>query len=309
MAALKTKLAPTSAALADLLAVLDLQPTGAADEYQGGNVEGGRKRVYGGQVLAQAIVAASRTVVTDRPMHSLHGYFLIGGKPIAPVMYRVERIRDGGSFSTRRVTAHQEASAPLFAMMASFHGVEQGLDHTASMPDTPIPDDVATIETLLGREDIKMPSGMRAYYGRELPLDIRIVDLEKFQDGFAENGAWGGGPAPRQRIWLRAKTKLPDDPAIHRALLAYASDFALVETALLPHGRMILGGGMQLASLDHALWFHRPFRLDDWLLYVLDSPSAAGGRGFARGAFFNTAGEIVASVTQELLMRPLNQPA
>lgn len=284
-----------------LLRVLELKPGAAPDTFVGGNVDSGRKRIYGGQVLGQAVVAASQTVV-GRPIHSLHAYFMVGGDPKADVNYRVERLRDGGSFTTRRVVAEQGPTS-LFAMIGSFHVDEAGLSHGADMPATPPPDAVDPIEKLIARDDIKMPAMMRAYYSRELPIDVRIVDLGKF----AEDFVGGQGHAPQQRIWFRAKNRLPDDESLHRALLAYASDFALVETALLPHGRMIFGGGMQLASLDHALWFHRPFRMDDWLLYALDSPNAAGGRGFSRGSFFTVSGELVASVAQEMLMRPLSR--
>lgn len=287
--------------MSGVLRALDLQSGAAADTFVGGNVDSGRKRIYGGQVLGQAVVAASRTVV-GRPIHSLHAYFLVGGDPKADVNYRVERLRDGGSFTTRRVVAEQGATS-LFAMIGSFHADEAGLSHGADMPTTPLPDAVDPIEKLIARDDINMPAMMRAYYSRELPIDVRIVDLGKFAEGFLG----GSGHAPQQRIWFRAKNRLPDDPSLHRALLAYTSDFALVETALLPHGRMIFGGDMQLASLDHALWFHRPFRMDDWLLYVLDSPNTAGGRGFSRGSFFTASGQLVASVAQEMLMRPLSK--
>jgi len=300
-----TKRAPQSSvpgasrALAELLGVLDLAPSGP-DRFEGHNIAGGRKRIYGGQVLAQAVIAASRTVEAARQLHSLHGYFLVGGAPDRPVTYQVERLRDGGSFTTRRVTAEQNG-APIFAMSGSFHGEETGLSHGAPMPEAPDPDTVPTLAALMKRADIAMPEPMRAFYQREAPMDLRYVDIGRFT----------GAPErdPRQRIWIKARAELPADPSLHMALLAYASDFALVETALLPHGRLIFGGDMQLASLDHALWFHRPFRMDDWLLYVLDSPVAGGGRGFSRGAFFTRGGDIVASVTQEMLMRPAKGPA
>ncbi|MDZ4840851.1 MAG: acyl-CoA thioesterase II [Hyphomicrobium aestuarii] len=285
--------------LASLLRMLDLTPAADADTFEGQNVDSGRKRIYGGQVLAQAVIAACRTVPPERPIHSLHGYFLVGGNPRLPVTYAVERLRDGGSFTTRRVVAKQAGVSALFAMIGSFHGDEPGLSHGSDMPVTPAPEDVDPIETLLQRGDIAIPDAMRAYYSRELPIDVRFVDLGKFQPGFSG----GSGQPARQRIWFKAKAALPDDPTLHRALLAYASDFALVETALLPHGKMVFGGDMQLASLDHALWFHRPVRLDDWLLYALDSPTAGGGRGFSRGSFYNRSGDLVASVAQELLMR------
>lgn len=277
--------------LLDVLAITDL----GGDRFQGGNVDSGRKRIYGGQVLAQAVIAASRTVDPARPMHSLHAYFLVGGKPAEPVIYATDRLRDGGSFTTRQVTALQGAET-LFSMCASFHRDEPGLVHQAAMPETPPPEEVATVAELLARADISMPAPMRAYYSREMPIDVRFVDIGRFLGTDSQ--------PPCQRIWFKVRGALPDTPALHRALLAYASDFSLVETALLPHGRLIFGGDLQLASLDHALWFHRPFRADDWLLYAVDSPMAHGGRGFSRGAFFTADGQIVASVAQEMLMRP-----
>lgn len=286
---------PSAHALRRLLDVLDLSSP-REDMFEGRNMDSGRKRIYGGQVLGQAVMAASQTVPASRPMHSLHAYFLVGGKPSAPVTYSIRRLRDGGSFTTRHVTALQ-SDTPLFDMIASFHGEEPGYEHQAAMPDTPPPEDVQTMAELLARSDVVMPEPMRVYYGREMPMDVRFVDIGRFLQE--------PGHPPRQRIWIKACAMLPEQPALHRALLAYASDFSLVETALLPHSRLIFGGDMQLASLDHALWFHRPFRMDDWLLYVLDSPNASAGRGFSRGEFFSRDGRIVASVTQELLMRPI----
>jgi acyl-CoA thioesterase-2 len=205
-----------------------------------------------------------------------------------------------------------QGAGPIFAMMSSFHTAEPGLAHAITMPDAPPPEAVATVPELLARPDVTIPETMRTFYAREAPMDLRYVDIGRFLGAPATTTPATAPAQPstpalalegRQRIWLRARTRLPDAPALHQALLAYASDFALVETALLPHGRLIFGGDLQLASLDHGLWFHRPFRVDDWLLYVVDSPVAVGGRGFSRGAFFTADGTIVASVTQELLMR------
>jgi acyl-CoA thioesterase-2 len=277
-----------------LLDVLRLEPAGP-DAFRGRNVVAGRKRIYGGQVLAQAILAGCRTVPADRPLHSIHAYFLVGGQPADPVTYTVTRLRDGGSFSTRRVIADQGQGA-IFAMMASFHAGEPGLTHAVPPPAAPPPESLPTVPELLARPDVSVPETMRAFYSREAPMDLRYVDVGRFT----------GDPdrTPTQRIWVRARNRLPDGLALHQALMAYASDFALVETALIAHGRLVFGTGMQLASLDHALWFHRPFRVDEWVLYVIDSPQAAGARGYSRGAFFTADGEIVASVCQELLMRP-----
>lgn len=283
---------PSEAATA-LLGLLDLE-SAAPDAFIGHSPRHGWGRVYGGQVLAQAIVAAARTVDAPRRLHSLHAYFLLAGAPAEPIRYEVERLRDGGSFTTRRVTARQGAGV-IFAMIGSFHGDEDGYVHAAAMPDVPPPEDVAPLGEVFARPDALVPDNMRAYYGQERPIDVRLVETARY---FGATGL-----PPRQHLWLRTKAALPDEPALHAAILAYASDFALLDTALIPHGRLMFDATMQLASLDHALWLHAPFRADDWLLYALESPVGGGGRGFARGSFFTRDGTLVASVTQEGLMR------
>jgi acyl-CoA thioesterase-2 len=216
------------------------------------------------------------------------------GNPDVPIDYQVETLRDGGSFSTRRVTALQGGS-PIFAMMASFHKAEAGFEHARPMGDVPPPESVPPIGDLFARPDAQIFETMRAYYARPRPIDLRLIDSERY---------FGGRDLPaRQRFWLRTHGALPDDPALHTAVLAYASDFAMIDTALIPQGRVMFDPKMQLASLDHGFWLHRPFRADDWLLYELESPTAGGGRAFTRGTFFNRDGLLVASVTQEGLVR------
>jgi acyl-CoA thioesterase II len=284
---------PSPDPVAALVRLLDLE-TIKPDVFQGLSPKGGWGRVYGGQVLAQAIVAASRTVEAPRRIHSLHAYFLVGGAPAEPIRYEVERLRDGGSFATRRVTAVQ-AAGPIFSMIGSFHGDETGFAHALPMPTVPPPEDVAPIGDVFARPEALVPDTMRAYYTQDRPIDIRLIETERYF----------GTPNPslRQHMWLKVRSPLPDGPSLHAAILAYASDFALLDTALIPHGKLMFDPKMQLASLDHALWLHNEFRMDDWLLYVLESPVAAGGRGFARGTFFTREGALVASVTQEGLMR------
>jgi acyl-CoA thioesterase-2 len=249
--------------------------------------------VFGGQVIGQALVAATRTV-EGRPPHSLHCYFMLPGDPKIPIIYEVERIRDGKSFSTRRVLAIQHGQA-IFAMSASFHREEEGFEHRADMPKVPGPDELPSEEEVKGGLILKMPEPMRTYYERERPLEIRPVELNRYMS--REPGE------PRFHVWIKTTGRLPDDPAIHQCVLAYASDMTLLDTSLIPHGRTVFEPEIQPASLDHAMWFHRPFRADEWLLYAQDTPSAGGARGLSRGLIFKQDGTLVASVAQEGLIR------
>lgn len=284
--------APDSA-LRTLLATLDLEPL-EDNLFRGARGNEGWQRVYGGQVLGQALMAASRTVDPSRPAHSLHGYFLLAGDPSTPIVYDVERIRDGGSFTTRRVKAIQHGRA-IFSMSSSFHKLEPGLDHQTPMPDVPPPEALPNPKEIIGQLIDALPESMRRYWSRERPIDMRVVDVSRYLSRDKK--------VPVQHIWIRANGRLPDDTAVHQAVLAYASDFTLLDTALIAHGKLLFDADIQLASLDHALWYHRPFRADDWLLYVQDSPSAFGARGFCRGSIFARDGTLVASVVQEGLMR------
>ncbi len=282
-----------SKAVDDLLAILDLE-TLEQNLYRGRGPKAGWQRVYGGQVLGQALVAAVRTVPEDRIAHSAHAYFLLPGDPAEPIVYDVERIRDGGSFTTRRVKAIQRGRA-MFAMSVSFHKSEQSFDHGIPMPKVPPPEDLPSEAELKTRLMKHLPENMRSYWERERPIEMRPVDIGRYFDREKRQ--------PQQMIWMRANGPLPDALPLHQCVLAYASDFTLLDTALIAHGKLSFDRDIQLASLDHAMWFHRPFRADDWLLYAQDSPSAHGARGFARGSVFTRDGVLVASVTQEGLMR------
>jgi acyl-CoA thioesterase-2 len=284
--------APQSA-LDALLAMLDL---GRLEDnlFLGARGNEGWQRVFGGQVLGQALIAAARTVDPERSVHSLHGYFLLAGDPSRPIVYEVERIRDGGSFTTRRVKAIQHGR-PIFSMSSSFHKAEPGFDHQSEMPQVPPPEELANPKDLIAGLIDALPQSMRSYWSRERPIDMRVVDVSRYLTRDKK--------VPLQHIWIRANGKLPDDPAIHQAVLAYASDFTLLDTALIAHGKLLFDADVQLASLDHALWYHRPFRADEWLLYVQDSPNAYGARGFCRGSIFTREGTLIASVVQEGLMR------
>jgi acyl-CoA thioesterase II len=280
-------------ALRALLATLDLEPL-EDNLFRGARGNEGWQRVYGGQVLAQALTAASRTVDAVRPAHSFHGYFLLAGDPSQPIIYDVERIRDGGSFTTRRVKAIQHGRA-IFSMSASFHKAEEGFDHQSQMPDVPPPEALPNPKDLIGGLIEKLPQSMRSYWERERPIDMRIVDVARYLTREKKT--------PLQHIWMRANGRLPDALSVHQAVLAYASDFTLLDTALIAHGKLLFDADVQLASLDHALWYHRPFRADEWMLYVQDSPSAFGSRGFCRGTIYARNGDLIASVAQEGLMR------
>ena len=284
--------APQSA-LDALLATLDLERL-EDNLFLGARGNEGWQRVFGGQVLGQALMAAARTVDAERSVHSLHGYFLLAGDPSRPIVYDVERIRDGGSFTTRRVKAIQHGR-PIFSMSSSFHKAEPGFDHQSEMPKVPSPEELPNPKDLIAGLIDALPQSMRSYWSRERPIDMRVVDVSRYLTRDKK--------VPLQHIWIRANGKLPDDPAIHQAVLAYASDFTLLDTALIAHGKLLFDPDVQLASLDHALWYHRPFRADEWLLYVQDSPNAYGARGFCRGSIFTREGTLIASVVQEGLMR------
>jgi acyl-CoA thioesterase-2 len=224
----------------------------------------------------------------------MHGYFLLAGDPRHPIVYEVERTRDGGSFSTRRVKAIQHGRT-IFVMGASFHRPELGYDHAAPMPDVPPPEQLKSANELFADMIDQLPENMRSYWKRERPIEMRPVDLSRYLDRSKR--------APVQHIWMRTTGTLPDDPSLHASVLAYASDFTLLDTALIGHGKLLFDNDLQLASLDHALWFHRAFKADEWLLYSQESPSASASRGFCRGAVYDRQGRLVASVTQEGLIR------
>jgi acyl-CoA thioesterase-2 len=284
-----------ASAVRELLDILDLEPL-EVNLFRGRSPQSRWQRVFGGQVIGQALVAASRTVddVAQRPPHSLHAYFLLPGDPKVPIIYEVDRIRDGKSFATRRVVAIQHGQA-IFSMGVSFHADEPGLSHHAKMPDVPKPDELPNETEIRERVLPLMPDPVRRYYERARPIELRVVEFDRYLGKAIENG--------RFHVWIRATGRLPDDPAIHQCVLAYASDMTLLDTALIPHGRSVFDKTIMAASLDHALWLHRPCRADEWLLYAQDSPSLAGARGFSRGLIFASDGTLVASVAQEGLLR------
>ncbi len=252
-----------SRALDQLLAILNIE-TLEHNLFRGLSPQVGWQRVFGGQVIGQALVAACRTV-EDRPAHSLHGYFLREGDPAVPIIYEVDRIRDGKSFSTRRVVAVQHGQA-IFSMAVSFHRQEAGLEHQLPMPEVPQPDELPSEAELKERLMDRLPPQMKAYWAHERPIEIRPVDLSRYLSPEKR--------APSQLVWIRANGTLGEDLALNQCVLAYASDFTLLDTALIAHGRFAFDPTLMLASLDHAIWFHRPFRADDWLLYAQDSPSS-----------------------------------
>jgi acyl-CoA thioesterase-2 len=278
----------------ELVALMKLETTGE-DRFRGQSANIGTPAVFGGQVLAQSLVAASLTVPHDRPVHSMHAYFLLPGQH-APIDYTVHRARDGRSFTTRHVIAKQEGRE-IFEMAASFQTRDEGIDHQDAMPDAPEP--LAQPSELERRIALgeRVPADFR-FRGLISPgLEVRVVDAP---DLLRPKPA-----APRSLIWMRAIAPLPDDPLVHRALLAYASDNGLLRAAMNPHALTFFSDKLRVASLDHAMWFHRDFRMDDWLLYVIDSPSAGGARGLCRGSIFTRDGRLVASTAQEGMLRVL----
>ena len=285
-----------SAALDQLLSILDLE-TLEKNLFRGLSPQVGWQRVFGGQVIGQALVAACRTV-EGRVVHSLHAYFLRAGDPAVPIIYEVDRIRDGGSFSTRRVVAIQHGQA-IFSMAASFQKEEAGLEHQMAMPDVPPPEDLPSEAELKAKFIGKLPEPVKAYWEHERPIEIRPVDLSRYFSAEARD--------PNQQVWIKATgdlgSNLGDDLALHQCVLAYASDFTLLDTALIAHGRFVFDPKLMLASLDHAIWFHESVRAADWLRYVQASPRSGGGRAFCRGTLFTRDGRLVASTAQEGLVR------
>ena len=275
-----------------LLRLLDLERL-ELNLFRGHNRDIGSGRVFGGQVLAQALVAAGRTV-EDRRAHSLHGYFMLPGDVDTPIVYQVDRIRDGRSFTTRRVLAIQEGRE-IFSMLCSFHRDEPGIAHGAEMPRVPPPEELPRELDLVRAMADRIPAPLRAVYTQERPIDFRPVDPV---NPFAPEVR-----PPSKHLWFRADGTMPEEAILHQAVLAYASDYGLLGTALLPHGLSFMMRGVQAASLDHAIWFHRPVRVDDWLLYSMDAPAAAGARGFTRGLIHARDGSLVASTVQEGLLR------
>lgn len=277
-----------------LLEILDLEKI-EHNIYRGRSPQVGWQRVFGGLVISQALVAAARTVA-DRPPHSLHGYFILPGDPSVPIVYEVDRIRDGKSFATRNCVAIQHGRA-IFSLSASFQTEETGLQHAFAMPDVTPPEQLPSEAELKAGFTERTPEPIRRYFDQPRPIEQRHVDPSRYKPREGVPGA------PIQYVWFRATGRLPDDPAIHRAMLAYMSDMTLLDTALIAHGRSGFDSNMQVASLDHALWFHRPFRVDDWLLYAQDSPTSSGARGMTRGLIYSRDGALVASVVQEGLIR------
>ncbi len=279
--------------LADLLKQFELERL-EVNLFRGESRDIGSPQVYGGQVLGQALMAASSTLPPELVVHSLHAYFLRRGDFNLPIVYQVDRSRDGHSFSSRRVIAIQNGQQ-IFTFSASFQKPEAGFDHQVDMPEVPPPEDLPDWDRPTPEVAASLPEKTRQYLARERPFQMRPVGLLSAIHPVAG--------APLQRVWFRLVDRLPDDAPLHRCLLAYMSDFALLGTALHPHAAVVGDGTLMMASIDHAMWFHRDFRLDDWLLYSLESPSASGARGFARGSIYTRAGRLAASVAQEGLIR------
>lgn len=286
-------LATDRQALRFVLEALDLEKL-EENLFRGPSIHTDWRRVYGGQVLGQALSAATKTVDEGRGAHSIHAYFLLPGDPKAPIVYEVENLRDGGSFSTRRVKAIQHGKV-IFVMSVSLQIHEDGLSHAAPAPEVPPPEELTGIRELALTHQDQLPPALVKYLTGPQPIEVRPIDLSRYTTRNPRE--------PVEHMWLRARDRLPDNGAVHVSLLAYASDFTLLQTALLGHGKLMTDPDIQLASLDHAMWFHRPFRADEWVLYTMDSPNAGGARGFSRGQFFTRDGLLIASTAQEGLMR------
>jgi acyl-CoA thioesterase-2 len=282
----------------DLLAILDLEAL-EGNLFRGRSPAVGWQRIFGGLVISQALIAAMRTVDDALPPHSLHAYFILPGDPALPIDYAVDRLRDGRSFATRQVVARQNGAA-IFTLSASFHRNEEGYDHQQPMPSVPQPETLLSEKELVARFASQLSPSLQRYFLRERPIELRPVSLKRYIGASLTKEERA---QPVQHVWFRATEALPDDLRLHLALLAYASDMTLVDTALIAHGKSVFDADIQGASLDHAMWFHRDFRMDEWLLYAQDSPSTSRALGLARGLIFTREGRLIASVAQEGLLR------
>ena len=280
----------------ELLHLLDLEIL-EENLFRGESKTVGSKTVFGGQVLAQSLIAALRTVPGERVLHSLHAYFILPGDLERPIVFQVETIRDGGSFTTRRVKAIQKGQV-IFLMSASFQIREEGLEHQIAMPKVPLPDELPSLEDLAVQFKDLLPENVRRFLNLERPIEFKPVEMF--------NPAIPVKQEPFRHIWMRGKGIMPTDHRLHQAVLAYTSDYNLLTTAIQPHADVASFSQLQMASLDHAMWFHRDFRMDEWLLYAIESPSASNSRGFTRGNIFSADGRLVASVVQEGLMRRIS---
>ncbi|MEO0576250.1 MAG: acyl-CoA thioesterase II [Pseudomonadota bacterium] len=278
--------------LADLKSLLQLERI-ETNIFRGESRDIGSAQVFGGQVLGQALSAAGSTV-DGRQAHSLHAYFLRRGDMQAPIVYEVDRQRDGRSFSVRRVVAVQHGR-PIFNMAASFQVAEDGLQHQFPMPDVPLPEALTDARDIAKDYADQLPAKMRRFMTKDRPFEFRPVEPPAFTSTQPRE--------PVKHVWVRAVDRLPDDDALHQSMLAYVSDYELLGTSALPHGLPYGQGRVQMASLDHALWFHRPIRVDEWFLYAMDSPNAASGRGFTRGMIFRKDGQLAATTAQEGVVR------
>jgi len=283
--------------LADLITLLKLERI-EDNIFRGDSRDIGSAQVFGGQVLGQALSAAQHTI-EGRVAHSLHAYFLRRGDTKAPIVYEVDRARDGGSFSNRRVVAIQHGR-PIFNLAASFQNPEAGVEHQAVMPGVPGPTGLKDVSDVDAAALRKLPEKMRRFVTKKRPFDVRPVEPISLFDAEEQE--------PVKHVWIRAVDSLSDQQALHQNLLAYVSDYELLGTSTLPHGLPFGKGHVIMASLDHALWFHRPVKIDDWLLYAMDSPNASGARGYSRGQFFTEDGRLVASTAQEGLVRVVDEP-
>jgi acyl-CoA thioesterase II len=287
-------------AMDELLATLDLERL-EVNLFRGRSPQVGWQRVFGGQVIAQALIAAQRTVEPHLAVHSLHAYFILAGDPAVPIIYAAERIRDGRSFATRRVVATQHGQA-IFTLSASFHIQEPGLSHQVAFPDAiPQPESLMSEKELIETFIDHVPEPVKRYWSRDRALEMRPLSLTHFMSSAKLD--------PVQRIWMRAKGDAPKDPGLQAALLAYFSDMTLLDASLYAHGRSIFDPSLQVASLDHAMWFHAPVDTSEWMLYDQDSPWTGGSRGLSRGTIFDREGRLIASVAQEGLIRLRKAPA
>jgi acyl-CoA thioesterase II len=277
----------------NLISLLDLEVL-EQDLYRGNSPQSEWQRVFGGQVIGQSLVAAQRTVDKSRIVHSLHAYFMRPGDPSTPIVYTVDRIRDGSSFATRRVVAIQHGKA-IFSLEASFQVEEPGLEHQFEMPKVVPPEDLPSLSQMSEELLASAPEQIKRYWRRDRPLEIRPISLAHYLSDEKL--------PPFQSVWVRPTGPVPDDRIVKASVLAYLSDMLLLDTTLFAHGRSLFDPTMQVASLDHSMWFHRPFDFDDWLLYTMDSPNTNGARGLSRGSFFARDGRLIASVAQEGLIR------